>query len=143
MPLKVSLRAGERLIVNGALISAENPTSLIFHNRATMILERQIMRPEEANTPSRRIYFAVQNAYVSEPGEKPYWVEQANRLIDELSEATTLPSVKESLSQLRISFQQGDYYPAMRTARALFAHDDKFLPPETRGMPPGKSGPAG
>lgn len=128
MPLKVSLRAGERVIVNGALISAESPTSLVFHNRATMILERQIMRPTEANTPSRRIYFAIQNAYVSDNSEQPFWLERVKEFVDQLDEATSSPAVKESLAEIRRHVQSGAFYPAMRTARSLFTHDDRFLP---------------
>lgn len=133
MPLKVSLRAGERVIVNGALISADSPTSLVFHNRVTMILERQILRPENANTPSRRIYFAIQNAYVADEAERPAWLEQARAFISDLEGATTQRSVKDRLAHVRAKLDAFEFYPAMREARELFAHDDAMLsPPSAR-----------
>lgn len=129
MPLKVSLRAGERVIVNGALISVDSPTSLVFHNRVTMILERQIMRPEQANTPSRRIYFAIQNAYVSDENERPGWLERAASFVSDLRSATTQDGVRSQLDQIKANLDALDFYPAMRTARELFAHDDAMLGP--------------
>jgi flagellar biosynthesis repressor protein FlbT len=132
MPLKVSLRAGERVIVNGAVISADAPTNLIFHNRVSMILERQIMHPDEAVTPSRRIYFAVQNAYIAEPGERDHWLIQSVRYIDELDEATTSKQIHEQLDTVRQKLAAGDFYPAMRICRDLFRHDDLMLAPSQR-----------
>ena len=89
---------------------------------------RALLESEEANTPSRRIYFAIQNAYVSDPTEQPVWMDRAYEFIDQLAAATTTDSVRETLAQVRQSLQAGDFYPAMRSARSLFSHDDKYLP---------------
>ena len=64
MALKLNLRANERIVINGAVLTALKPTSILINNQVSMLLERQIMRPENANSPARRIYFAAQCAYM-------------------------------------------------------------------------------
>lgn len=127
MPLKVNLRAGERIIINGALISADSSIGLTIHNKVTLMLERQLIRPEEATTPGRRIYYAIQNAYVADPDEQPVWLDQANRYIDDYAEATTTPSIRKKVAAIRLHLASNEYYAALRLARELFSHDDKML----------------
>ena len=45
MPLRVKLKADERVIINGALISARQTTALVIHNRVSLLRERQILPP--------------------------------------------------------------------------------------------------
>lgn len=127
MPLKVNLRAGERIIINGALISADSSIGLTIHNKVTLMLERQLVRPDEATTPARRIYYAIQNAYVADPEEQPGWLDQANRFIDDYAEATTSPPVGKKVAAIRLHLASSEYYAALRLARELFGHDDKML----------------
>ncbi len=127
MPLKVNLRAGERIIINGALISADSSIGLTIHNKVTLMLERQLIRPDEATTPARRIYYAIQNAYVADPEEHPNWLDQANRFIDDYAEATTKPLIRKKVAAIRLHLASNEYYAALRLARELFAHDDKML----------------
>lgn len=127
MPLKVNLRAGERIIINGALISTDSSIGLTIHNKVTLMLERQLVRPEEATTPARRIYYAIQNAYVADPEEQPEWLDRANRFIDEYAEATVRPTIRKQVAAIRLHLASNEYYAALRLARELFAHDDKML----------------
>lgn len=140
MPLKVNLRAGERIIINGALISADSSIGLTIHNKVTLMLERQLVRPEEATTPARRIYYAIQNAYVADPDEQPGWIEQANRYIDEYAGAIVSPPIVKKVAAIRLHLASNEYYQALRLSRELFAHDDKLLTP--RGKPPEAQPPA-
>ena len=135
MPLKVNLRGGERIIINGALISVESSIGLTIHNKVNLMLERQLIRPDDATTPARRIYFAIQNAYVAEGEEQIRWIEQAHRYISDYGQATTSPQVRTRIEEIRACVDRGDFYPALRLTRELFPHDDRMLltdlfPPE-------------
>ena len=60
MGLKLSLKPGEKFVVNGAvLVNADRRSSLVIENTASVLRERDIMQPEDANTPAKRIYFVV------------------------------------------------------------------------------------
>src|SRR5882762_2937411 len=68
MPLKLTLKPNEKLIVNGAVLSNSSPraVTLSFHNRAHLLQQKDVLLPEEANTPLRRTYFALQCLYLDE-----------------------------------------------------------------------------
>ena len=54
MPLKVNIKPGEKFIVNGAVMVAGNKgASLILQNEATILLGKDIMQEEDANTPAK------------------------------------------------------------------------------------------
>ena len=59
MPLKLSLKPGEKFVLNGAVLAnGDKRTSLVIQNKACVLREKDIMQPEDANTPARRIYLA-------------------------------------------------------------------------------------
>ncbi len=74
MPLKLSLKPGEKFVLNGAVLAnGDKRTSLVIQNKACVLREKDIMQPEDANTPARRIYLAIMMMYLDgEASEEPY-----------------------------------------------------------------------
>src|SRR5471030_948245 len=66
MPLNLTLKPNEKLIVNGAVVSNNSPRSitLTFHNKAQLLQQKDVLLPEEATTPLLRTYFALQSMYL-------------------------------------------------------------------------------
>ena len=58
--LRITLRAGERVFVNGAVLKVDRKTTLEFLNDVTFLLESHVMQAEDATTPLRQLYFIVQ-----------------------------------------------------------------------------------
>ena len=58
--MNITLRAGERLFINGAVIRIDRKASIELLNEVTFLLENHVMQAEEATSPVRQIYFAVQ-----------------------------------------------------------------------------------
>ena len=58
--LRITLRPGERIFVNGAVLKVERKTTLEFLNDVTFLLEGHVMQAENAVTPLRQLYFVVQ-----------------------------------------------------------------------------------
>ena len=58
--LRLSLRAGERIFVNGAVMRVDRKTSLELLNDVTFLLESHVMQAADAKTPIRQLYFLVQ-----------------------------------------------------------------------------------
>ena len=58
--MNITLRAGERLFINGAVIRIDRKASIELLNEVTFLLETHVMQTEEATTLVRQIYFAVQ-----------------------------------------------------------------------------------
>ena len=61
-PMRISLRAGERIYINGAVLRAERKLTFELLNNASFLLENHIIQAEEATTPLRQLYFALQAA---------------------------------------------------------------------------------
>lgn len=64
MPLKLSLKPGERFVLNGAVVqNGDKRGVLILQNKASVLREKDIMQPEDVSSPARRIYFPVMMMY--------------------------------------------------------------------------------
>lgn len=59
-PMHISLRAGERLFLNGAVIRVDRKVTLELLNDATFLLENHVLQVADTTTPMRQLYFAVQ-----------------------------------------------------------------------------------
>ncbi|MEL6750805.1 MAG: flagellar biosynthesis repressor FlbT [Pseudomonadota bacterium] len=64
--MRVHVKSGERLFVNGAVLRFSNRGSVEFMNDADFLLEHHVLQPDEAQTPVAQLYLAVQ-ALVIDP----------------------------------------------------------------------------
>jgi flagellar protein FlbT len=122
----LELRAGDRMVVNGAALHFKTRSRVVLSNRARFLFGKQIMTPEEASTPSRRLYFAMQSAYVAEE-ERPRFLLLARDLAEEYAAATTSLLAREILREAMQDLEAGRCWEAMRRVRELFPHDDAVL----------------
>ena len=58
--LKITLRAGERIFINGGVLRVDRKVSLELMNDVIFLLEQHVMKPEETTTPLRQLYFMIQ-----------------------------------------------------------------------------------
>ena len=58
--ITLSLRAQERIFVNGAVLKVDRKVSIELMNDATFLLEAHVLQEEQATTPIRRLYFVAQ-----------------------------------------------------------------------------------
>ncbi|MGH6860361.1 MAG: flagellar biosynthesis repressor FlbT, partial [Phyllobacterium sp.] len=65
--MKISLRAGEKLYVNGAVLRADRKVSLEFMNDVSFLLESHVLQTDQTTTPLRQLYFAAQIMLVDPP----------------------------------------------------------------------------
>ena len=65
--MNITLRAGERLYINGAVIRVDRKATIELLNDVTFLLENHVMQADQATTPLRQIYFAVQ-VMLMDPG---------------------------------------------------------------------------
>ena len=87
--LVLELRQGDMMIVNGAPIRFRNRARIELTAKARFLFGKQLMTPDMADTPARRIYFALQTAYIGDHDERKAGLDQARLLITEFKEATT------------------------------------------------------
>ena len=69
--LVLELRPDEMMIVNGAPIRFRTKSRIELTAKARFLFGKQIMPPDQADSPARRIYFALQSAYIGAEDERP------------------------------------------------------------------------
>ncbi len=104
---------------------------------------KQIMAPEQADTPARRIYFALQTAYVGEDQERTSALAAAHELIAAFKAATTSALAREILDRAETAAAGDNCYLALKLARRIINHEDTVLgrsaPVRENIVPPGVS----
>jgi flagellar protein FlbT len=126
MSLRISLRNGEPVIVNGAVLRSVGRTDLVVENNATVLRGRDVMKPEEANTPARRLYFACMMAYIDEGNlEKHQGVllEQLGALVAVLES----PEAKAVCLRFAEKVALGQFYAALSECRWLNNYEADVL----------------
>ncbi|NQW10893.1 MAG: flagellar biosynthesis repressor FlbT [Alphaproteobacteria bacterium] len=127
MPLKVNIKPGERFVVNGAVMVAGNKgASLILQNEATILLGKDIMQEEDANTPAKRIYFSILLMYLDETGRRSYYP-AFMKLIEEFMEATTFNEVRKTLLHIVQDANASRFYRALKTCKALINYESEMI----------------
>ncbi|WP_099863994.1 flagellar biosynthesis repressor FlbT [Pararhizobium haloflavum] len=66
--LRISLKSGEKIFINGAVLRVDRKVSLEFLNDVTFLLENHVLQPEDASTPLRQLYFIVQMMLINPEG---------------------------------------------------------------------------
>jgi len=98
--LVLELRPDEVMIINGAPIRFSTKSRVELTGKARFMFGKQIMPPDEADSPARRIYFALQTAYIGAEEERSGGLQSARELIAAFQEATTSVLARESLDRL-------------------------------------------
>jgi flagellar protein FlbT len=62
--MRLSLRSGEKIYVNGAVLRVDRKVSIELMNDATFLLESHVMQASEATSNWRRLYFTVQTMLI-------------------------------------------------------------------------------
>lgn len=127
MPLKLSLRPGERFVVNGAVVqNGDRRGALILQNKASVLREKDIMQPEDANSPARRIYFPVMLMYLDQAESEDVYGEFARRLAEFMG-AVRHPEVLAECVSVSRDVMAGDFYRALMRCRKIIAYEDERL----------------
>jgi flagellar protein FlbT len=130
MGLKVELKAGERFILGGCIVTNDNQRiRLLVEGEAPILREKDIITAEEANTPAKRIYLAVELMYI---GRNPNWYHEAYFiLMRDLVRAA--PSTWPHVITVSNHILAGQMYKALKSAKALIAYEEELIDHATRG----------
>jgi len=125
--LVLELRPGEVMVINGAPIRFRMKTRIELTSHARFLFGKQIMPPDEADTPARRIYFALQSAYIGTEEERPHGLAQARELCGRFKEATTSSMACDILDRALAAAEADECYLALKLARRIIRHEDSVL----------------
>jgi flagellar protein FlbT len=125
--LVLVLRPGEKLILNGAHLRFHTRARFELTTHARLVYGKQVMSPEEADTPARRFYLALQIAYVGTAAERPLALEAARKLASALKAATTSLVVRDAIDHTLTAAAADDGFAALKLARRIVQHEAAVL----------------
>lgn len=124
--MQLSLRAGEKIFVNGAVLQMDRRVNIKLLNDAAFLLESHVMQAAETTTPLRQLYFVVQTIII-EPrnagrATAMFWEMHASLVKLFQSEA-----IRSALVRIGDLVEGGRAFEALRTIRGLFPAEDEVL----------------
>ncbi|WGM30624.1 flagellar biosynthesis repressor FlbT [Brevundimonas sp. NIBR11] len=126
MPLKLSLKPGEKFVLNGAVVqNGDRRGVLILQNKASVLREKDIMQVEEVTTPAKRIYFPVMMMYLDESAAPKVYDEFVTRLTEFMS-ATRNPEIMMECVQTSKHVMSREYYKALMSARKIVDYEESL-----------------
>ena len=127
MALKISLKPGERFVINGAIVqNGDRRTNLVLHNKVSILREKDILLPENATTPVRRIYFAVMMMYLDQTEEREYHQEFVRRMA-EFMNAIRSEDVLQTCVSIVDDVYGKNFYGALITCKKLLTFEQDRL----------------
>ena len=134
--LVLELRQGEMMIVNGAPIRFRTKTRIELTAKARFLFGKQIMAPEQADSPARRIYFPVMMMYLDEAGASKFYDEFVKRL-NEFMGAISNPELLADCIAISKHAMAREYYKALMLCRKLIEYEDERLSHVASGLSKG------
>jgi flagellar protein FlbT len=129
MALNLTLKPFERFVVNGCMMrNGGRKSTITVENRADIIRETDLLKPDAASTPVRIVYFLIQNALI-EPARR-------ERLLKEIQTrlAQLVPVFGDELRQhvfeAANNVSRGEYFTALRDLRPLMKREDEVFGPQ-------------
>ncbi len=130
MALKVELKPGERIILGDCVVTnADQRTRLVIEGQVPILREKDILTPERADTPAKRIYLAVQLMYTSKDPRAHHEVYFA--LVRDILAAA--PSAWPHIESINNHILTGEMYKALKNAKKLIAYEQELLNNAKRG----------
>jgi flagellar protein FlbT len=127
MALKINLKPGERIVVNGAVLeNGDRRISLLVKNRASILRQKDIMQPEEVTTPARHVYFQVMMMYLDPDSRSEHYAMFTQRLAEFIG-AISSKSGLELCVRIGEQVMSGSLYQALVTCRKLLDFEKERL----------------
>lgn len=137
MPLKLSLKPGEKFVLNGAVVqNGDRRGVLLLQNKASVLREKDIMQEDDAKTPARRIYFPVMMMYLDEANAVRYYDEFVRRLTEFMGVIRNPDVLADCVSISKFAMER-EYYKALMLCRKLIEYEDERLGNVARSVPAG------
>ena len=130
MPLNLTLKPGERVILAGAVIeNGPVVAHLKIENQVTLLRQKDILTEAEATSPCKKIYLVIQLMYIGN-GLTSELVPLYQDLVRDVLAAA--PSTNTLISQISTYIVASDFYPALKIAKKLISYEEELMAHATK-----------
>ena len=123
---KISLKANEKIYINGAVLRVDRKTAIEILNDVNFLLENHILQASDATTPLKQLYFIVQVMLMAPNETEPAMLVYKNQMPGLLA-AFENEHILSELKDIDQMVHQKMYFEAMRSTRALFPLEAQIL----------------
>lgn len=126
MSLTISLKPREQVVIGGAVVcnDEDKRIRLTIKNNVIILREKDVLKPEEVDTPCKRLYFSIQLMYIDPENvsdyHKVYWKDAE----DIVKAAPSCCGIIEKMSKFIVA---ADYYKALKQCKELIQYERKLL----------------
>jgi flagellar protein FlbT len=124
--LRISLKSGERIFVNGAVLRVDRKVAVEFLNDVTFLLENHVLQPEQATTPLRQLYFIAQMALINPEGAEQS-IAMFRKSVIMLLSCFKNEEVLAELKRIDALVTQDRVFEALKAIRGLYPLEDRIL----------------
>lgn len=124
--LRINLRDGEKVVINGAVLRSVGRTDIVIENEASILRGRDVITPEEADTPAKRLYFACMMAYI-DPDHLIVHQSRLLSLFEQLLQALESREAKATCIAFANKIARCSFYHALADCRTLIAYEELAL----------------
>ncbi len=124
MALRIELKPGERILIGECVLTNHDQRAdFLIEGSAPILREKDIMTAEEADTPAKRIYLAVQLMYTSRDPRAHHDIYFA--LMRDIVQAA--PSTWPYVESINNRILTGELYKALKEAKTLVHYEQELL----------------
>lgn len=124
--MNISLRRGEKLYLNGAVLRADRKVCIELMNDVTFLLENHVMQPQDATTPLRQLYFVIQLMLMS-PNDTAAALDMCHGMLASLNQAFSDPRVINGLAVVAKHVDDKRTFDALKAVRGLFPYELEIM----------------
>jgi len=124
--MHISLRAGDIIYINGAVLRVDRKVSIELLNDATFLLAAHVMNVEDATTPLRQLYFIIQIMLMSPTDSGGARELFASAVASTISASQNAASAA-GLRDIEKLVESKRIFEALKAVRALFPMEAEIL----------------
>lgn len=126
MALVIHMKKDQRMIINGAVLEnvSGRTVAIAVKNEAAILRSEDVLTAEAADTPARRVYFALQCAYLFPDSRGDHSRDFLELLASYLQAAPSADAIGRGM---HAAVEAGNFYGALKLARRLIEHELEIL----------------
>ncbi|WNJ91313.1 flagellar biosynthesis repressor FlbT [Bosea sp. 685] len=124
--MNLSLRANEKIYINGAILKFDRKVSLELLNDATFLLESHVIQADETTTPLRQLYFTIQ-AMLIEPRNSGVIKLMFERMLMTTARMFEDAAVLAGLQHIDLLVAEDRFFEALKHLRGLYPAEAAIL----------------
>nr|WP_070958615.1 flagellar biosynthesis repressor FlbT [Hyphomonas sp. Mor2] len=119
MPLKLSLKPKEAVVVNGAVLrNGERRGTILLQNQARVLRQKDVLDPDATETPIEHLYFAIMQMYLTGETEGALYDQAVTAIAAAMGE-TKDEEARGRLVEISAACAAGETYQALTRCRKL------------------------